>query len=202
MKDKIVVYPGEILKGFYFVEKGRVACVKYSYMGKEKVKFIMDKSSSFLESNVIFDVPSFSYFMTLEDSELIFIKKDDILKLLKTDYEVVCFILKSITAKFYAAVGEVDDMIFCDTESRICKLLINMAKSYGISKDNEIVLDFNITQQFISDVLGIHRITALRILKKLKKMKYIEQTKEHYIIKDLEGLKNYKNIHSTLKIFN
>jgi CRP/FNR family transcriptional regulator len=195
-KNEMIVCLGDILEGFYYVKKGRVVCIDYSTKGNEKIEFIMEEKSTFLESTVIFDLPVDAYFKAIEDCELIKIKKEDIMKLLKSDYEVTLFILKSITNKFYASQSQIKNMIFFDTEWRVCKLFLQLVDKYGKKIENKIKLDVNLSGQFISDILGINRITTVRIIKKLKSMNLLEQTDGYYYIKDLDGLKKYQsNLH-------
>jgi hypothetical protein len=53
-------------------------------------------------------------------------------------------------------------------------------------------LNFKISHQFIGHLLGINRITSIKIIKKLKGMNYIEQIDGYYYIKDLNGLEQYQ----------
>jgi len=41
-------------------------------------------------------------------------------------------------------------------------------------------------------LLGINRVTGVRILKKLKEMNLIEQSRHYFYITDPEGLKKYQ----------
>ncbi|MGI6449974.1 MAG: helix-turn-helix domain-containing protein [Desulfitobacteriia bacterium] len=44
-------------------------------------------------------------------------------------------------------------------------------------------LNIKISQQFISNILSMNRITSARIIRKLKKLRLIEQTDGYYYIK-------------------
>jgi CRP/FNR family transcriptional regulator len=66
-----------------------------------------------------------------------------------------------------------------------------MAEKFGIEEENAIKLDIKISQQFISNILGINRNTCIRMINKLKKLNYINQIHGYYYIVDFEGLKQY-----------
>ncbi len=191
-KNKIIVSPGDVLKGFYFLKEGRVIAYEYSPKGNEKIVCILEKGSIFLESNVLFDVPAFCYFETTEVTRLIFVKKEDILDLLATDLEFTLFVLQSLTKKFFSNVVHVDELLFYDAEWRICNLLSTFADNFGVEEENKVKLDIKISQQFVSNILGINRITSAKILRKLKTLKLIEQTDGYYYIKDIKGLRSYQ----------
>ncbi len=71
-------------------------------------------------------------------------------------------------------------------------LLLNFAKAIGEQQEQKIKLKLRMTHQFISDLLGINRVTGVRILKKLKEMNLIEQSRHYFYITDPEGLKKYQ----------
>ncbi len=196
-KNKIIISPGDILEGFYFVKEGRVIAYEYSPKGNEKIICILEKGSIFLESNALFAVPAFCYFVTTEPTTLVFVKKEDLLNLLANDLDITLFVMQSLTKKFYSNVNHVDELLFYDTEWRICNLLSTFADHFGVKEEDGIKLDLKISQQFISNILGINRITTVRIIKKFKKIKLIEQIGGYYYIKDLQKLKSYQ---ASLKI--
>lgn len=191
-KNKIIVSPGEILEGFYFIKQGRVISFEYSPRGNEKVICILEAGSIFLESNTLFEVPAFSYFKTTEAARIIFVKREDLLDLLAEDLDVTLFIMESLTKKFYSYFYHVEELLFHDSEWRICNLFSTFADNFGVEEENKIKLNIKVSQQFISNILGMNRITLARIIRKLKKLRLIEQTDGYYYIKDLKGLRDYQ----------
>lgn len=191
-KNKIIVSPGDILEGFYYVKEGRVIAFEYSPRGNEKIICILEKGSIFLESNALFKIPAFCFFKTTETTTLIFVNKDDLLELVTEDLDVTLFIMESLTKKFYSNVYHVDELLFHDTEWRICNLFSTFADNFGVEEETKIKLNIKISQQFISNILGINRITSARIIRKLKRLRLIEQTDGYYYIKNLKGLRDYQ----------
>lgn len=188
-KNTTIISPGEIVDKFYYILKGRILCIEYSSEGNGKIEFILESGSAFLESNLLFDIPAFTYFVVVEDTYLVHLTKNKLMDLIFSNSEVSLFIIESLTKKFYSSMFRIEELLFHDVEWRICNLFLSMAKSYGIKKDNFIKLDFKISHQFISNLLGINRITSIKIIKKLKDKNYIEKIDGYYYIKDLKGLK-------------
>jgi CRP/FNR family cyclic AMP-dependent transcriptional regulator len=191
-KNKFIISPGDVLEGFYFIQEGRVIAYEYSPKGNEKILCILEKGSIFFESNAMFGVPAFCYFVTSESSRLVFVKREDLLGLFTTDLDVTLFVMQSLTKKFYSNVYHVDELLFHDTEWRVCNLFSTFAENFGIEEDTKIKLDIKISQQFISNLLGTNRVTMARIIKKLKQIKLIEQTNGYYYIRDIQRLKDYQ----------
>ncbi|MCG1025836.1 MULTISPECIES: Crp/Fnr family transcriptional regulator [Dehalobacter] len=191
-KNKILVSPGDVPDGFYYLKDGRVKACTYSPKGNENILGLIEKGCIFLESNTLFSIPSDCYFKTIEPSNLLFFKKEDLLNLLKTDFDVTLLILQSITCKFLANLHSVNELLVYDSEWRICHLLLTFADNFGIEIENKIKLNIKISQQFISDMLGVTRGTTIKMINKLKELNLIEQTNGYYFIKDLQRLKNHQ----------
>ncbi|NBJ16615.1 MAG: Crp/Fnr family transcriptional regulator [Dehalobacter sp. 4CP] len=191
-KNSILVSPGYVPNGLYYVKDGRVKASTYSPNGNENIRGLQEKGSIFLEHNILFNIPTDCYFMTIEDSNILFIKKEDLLNLLKADFDVMLFITQSITCKFMVTNHLLNELLVYDSEWRICRLLLTFADSFGMEIENKIKLNLKISQQFISDMLGVNRATTIRAIKKLKEMNLIEQTNGYYFIKDLQQLKKYQ----------
>ncbi|WP_368293001.1 Crp/Fnr family transcriptional regulator [Dehalobacter sp. TBBPA1] len=191
-KNKVVFSQGDVPDRFYYIKDGRIKSYKYSPRGNEQIISLLEKGSIFLESGILFDIPIDSYFETMEDSHLIFVRKKDLLDLLATDIDVTLYIMQSVSHKFHFYEYLFDELQFFDTEWRICNLLLTFADNFGIEVENKIKLNIKISQQFISNILGVNRGTTIKIINKLKELNLIEQTNGYYLIKDLQRLKNHQ----------
>lgn len=191
-KNTLIASPGDALEGFYLIKEGRVIAYEYLPKGNEKILCILEKNSVFLESNVLFELPVFCYFKTTMDTSAVFLRRKDLLELLACDLNFTLFLMQAISIKFYSHVNHAGEMISHDTEWRVCSLLLTFAKNFGVKEGARIKINFNISQQFISDILGINRITTVRIIKNLKKKKLIEQTDGYYYLTDIQKLSCYR----------
>ncbi|AHF09370.1 MULTISPECIES: Crp/Fnr family transcriptional regulator [Dehalobacter] len=191
-KNKVVFSQGDVPDRFYYIKDGRIKSYKYSPRGNEQIISLLEKGSIFLESGVLFDIPIDSYFETMEDSHLIFFRRKDLLDLLATDIDVTLYVMQSVSRKFHFYEYLFDELQFFDTEWRICNLLLTFADNFGIEVENKIKLNIKISQQFISNILGVNRGTTIKIINKLKELNLIEQTNGYYLIKDLQRLKNHQ----------
>ena len=190
-KDQVIISPGEKLDGFYLVKEGRVIAKQYSPKGSVKIICILEENSIFFESNALFGIPACCFFKATENSILIFVKTEDLLDLLVKDLNVALFIMQSLTMKFYSNLNHADELLFYDTNWRVCHFFLTLAENFGVVEGNKIRINIKISQQFISNLVGINRVTSVRIIQKLKNLNLIEQTNGYYYIKDLEGLKKH-----------
>jgi len=191
-KDTIIDSTNEKEGGLYYVLEGKILCKKCSFSGREKIDFILGSGNIFLEGGLFNEEPTFSFYHIVEDSHLIYLAKDKLLQLMKDDLDVTLFIMESLSKKLQSSLMQIEEAVFYDTEWRICNLLLNFAQTIGEQQEQKIKLKLRMTHQFISDLLGVNRVTGVRILKKLKEMKLIEQSRHYFYITDPEGLKKYQ----------
>ncbi|AFV03152.1 Cyclic nucleotide-binding protein:Bacterial regulatory protein, Crp [Dehalobacter sp. UNSWDHB] len=191
-KNTIIASPGDLPNELYYVCKGSLHAYEYSTKGNERIVAILDEGSIFWETCFLFQVPIPYYFKTTKDSHLISIKHSDLINLLASDLSVTLSILQSLTKKLLTQMYLTDELLHYNTEWRICNLLIVIAENYGLEEDAKVKLDTNITQQFMSNLLGINRVTTVRVIQKLKRMKLIDFTNGYYYIRDIQRLEDYQ----------
>jgi CRP/FNR family transcriptional regulator len=114
-----------------------------------------------------------------------------LLQLLQRDFAVSLLILRSLSVKFLAFSKNHSDLLFHGSECRICRLLISLAHNFGVPVQEKIKLNLKLSQQSISDMLGINRGTTIKVFNRLKELDLLEHTNGYYIIKDIEGLREY-----------
>lgn len=191
-KNTLIASPEDLPNELYYVKKGRVLAYEYSPKGNERIVGIFENGSILWETCFLFKIPVIYYFKTAEDSCLISIAYSDLMDSLETDLGATLFILQSLTKKLISLMNQVDELQNYTVEWRICNLLITLANNFGIEEEGKIKLNFNITQQYVSNILGINRVTAVRIFQNLKKMKLIDFTNGNYYIRNIQILKDYQ----------
>ena len=106
--------------------------------------------------------------------------------------EIAMDIIQSLSTKFIAAMDQIRNMTYRSSEWRICDLLLIYADFYGVEYDGKILIQEKISQQIMSNLLGINRITTVRGIKNLKNMGLIEQINGLYCIRDVERLRRHQ----------
>ena len=82
------------------------------------------------------------------------------------------------------------DLVLNGKRGALFSTLIRMSNSYGIQKDNGILIDLPLTNQELANFCGTSRESTNRILSELKKNKIISVKKGKILIWDLQYLKN------------
>lgn len=193
-KNEIILYPGEKLNYMYILVEGKVLVLTNSLNGLLIYDFLLLPNCIIAEMCVNDKIECPSTFKCLEDSEIILISKDTIKNILKSDYDIASYLHNVTTNLFFRFFHQANEYATSSTEERITNILIEFAEEFGENNDGEIKINFNLSQQFISNLVGVKRITTARIIKKLKDENSIKLYESYYYIKDINKLKKYSSI--------
>lgn len=191
-KDHILVQAGERTRYCYIVKHGRVAAYEYTLTGEERIYNFNEQNSLLLEANLLFDYTSPVCFKTVRPSELVCIDKETLLDTINSDPQVSMDIMESLATKFMSSMEQIRHANFHNAGWKICDLLLIFADRYGVPYDGKILIKEKISQQLLSNLLGINRVTAVRAIKELKEMSLIEQINGFYCIRDVERLRRHQ----------
>jgi CRP/FNR family transcriptional regulator len=195
-KNTIIIEPGEIPKCCYAIKKGCVIGYEYSDGGDERVYDVMMAGSLMLDAILFMNggrgVPSPIYFKTVKNSELIQIEKQTIIREMQEDPRLTVEIIGSVANKFFSTMEQLRELKCHDAEWRLCNMLLIFSDSYGEPHDNKkILIAEKISQQILSNLLGVNRISITRLMKKLKDMGLVEQINGYYCITDIDKMKRH-----------
>ncbi|MGX8714727.1 MAG: Crp/Fnr family transcriptional regulator [Lachnospiraceae bacterium] len=191
-KNTILVRQQEKPAYCYVVKKGMVAAIEFTPDGEEIVYHVNEANSVILEEDVLFGWASQVEFKVVRKSELVCITRASLMNAVMSEPEIAMDIIQSLSTKFIAAMDQIRNMTYRSSEWRICDLLLIYADFYGVEYDGKILIQEKISQQIMSNLLGINRITTVRGIKNLKNMGLIEQINGLYCIRDVERLRRHQ----------
>jgi CRP/FNR family transcriptional regulator len=190
-KGDVFIEPGDVPKHCYVIKKGGVIGFEYAAGGDERIYNVMLPGSLMLEMNLILNRPSPVYFKTIKPTELICIDRHTLFEQMDDNFRLVINIIESISYKFLAAMEQVREVKCHDADWRFCSLLLMFAERYGVPYDGKIMIREKVSQQTLSDLLGVNRITVNRIIKKLRDLELILQINGYYCIQDTKKLRRH-----------
>ena len=198
----IIVGPGQATEYCYMIKKGRVVSYEILENGEECIYQIHGKGAIFLEGNVLLKRTSPIGYRTEMASELLRFRKKDLLSAFKESPEISLRLIESFAVKYEASVEQIRQERNKNATWRVCNLFLSMAEQIGIDLGDRIVIPEKISQQTILSMLGMNRITVVRIIKRLKEEGLLEQNERKYSICDAERLLEYQKRSSNTEIQN
>lgn len=187
-KGYIIAEPGSVVDCCYVVKSGRVIAFEYTPTGEERMYNFQEAGSMFLESVMLLRQPCPVYFMASEPSDLIRISREELFNALLSDPQINLDVIESISYKFLASMDQIRQARSHNVAWKICDLLLTFADRFGVPYDGKILIKEKVTQQMISNLLGINRITTVRVIKELKDLDLIEVINGFYCIRSVEQI--------------
>ena len=197
-KNFVLIEPGELATHCYIVKKGRIIAFEFTPMGEERVYNFMEENSILLESNLIMEIPAQVYFRTTQETDLICIEREELLTAMSKDQELTMDIISALSYKFFSSMDQIRQECCHNATWKFCNLLLIFADRFGEEYDGKVLIHEKVSQQMLSNLLGINRITAVRIVKELKEQMLLELINGYYCIRDIDKLKVYQNKADTL----
>lgn len=190
-KGEIIIHANDQLRDIYILLNGKAKQYVMSEEGREKILFILEPGE-ILGDISLFEQREIGFYVeAIENSELLHLTMLNLTEVLRKYPEFNLYIFSSLSKKARDLVDQIEDTCFKDAETRVCDLLIKLAFYEGKMNKESSIITFRTSQQFISDMLGINRITAVKIIKNLKMMGLLDVKGNKYIINDLSLLQMY-----------
>ncbi|MDO4314046.1 MAG: Crp/Fnr family transcriptional regulator [Eubacteriales bacterium] len=173
----------------YIVTSGRVVSYEYSTEGEERIYSVNEAESVLLEENLLFgyDVPV--NIRTAVESELICIDQPTLYKAVYENSEIAMDLMQSLSMKTLSSQEQMKCMNDHSAIQKVCNLLLIFADRYGVMESGEIIIREKLSQEYISNLLGINRITVVRVIKELKERGLVKRNDGYYCLCDIEQLK-------------
>ena len=181
-RNHIIIYPGDMIDYCYVVVHGRVVSMEYMSDGSEHIFNMFEEGSIFLESNLLIDTPAAVYFRTMMPTELIRISRDKMQAAMEADYDLVQFVMASMSYKYYSAMDQLRENYSHDAMWKVYNLLLIFASNFGKPRGDWVMIDLKLSQQMLSNFLGINRVTIGKVMSDLKQMEMVEIVNSFYCV--------------------
>lgn len=188
---QILFQDKESVTTVYFVIDGVVSLYKYNESGQKKVIFMLDKGKVINEV-IIQDLPASINCEVFEDSVILGINRDKLLRIMKNDFELCRSIIVSLSSKtrrLYRQLKNTSSSI--KMEKRLAAKLYKLGKDYGVKCSNGILIDIDMSITYLADLLGSQRETVSRALKSLEKQDLLIHKNKKIYLYDLCKLSEF-----------
>ncbi len=171
-KGEAIFEEGERLKGIFCIKDGVCKISKMSENGRNQIIGLVTKGDLLGERSLISDEASNLKAVALNDMEICFIPKEEILKDLSKNPNFTMDVLKDMAQTLKQADNVIVDMAQKTVKQRLAETLLNLHKKFGTNTENTI--DIHLSREDIANIIGTATESAIRLLSELKKKKIIE----------------------------
>lgn len=174
----------------YLLLSGKVQISKVTQDGRELALRICGQNDICGELTLFTQSPKYLLSaLVIEDCEVIAIKKEVIEKEIFQNASLAFEFMKWMSDHFRKTQTKFRDLVLNGKKGALYSTLIRMTNSYGIKKEDGILIDLPMTNQELANFCGTSRESTNRILNDLKRAEVISITKGKIIVHDLNYLK-------------
>lgn len=181
----------EDVKSIYFLVSGRVSLYKLNNLGEKKVIFAYGEGN-LLNEVMLQNLPASINCEMLEDSIVLAFPIQKFWNVMEKDNALNRAVIESMALKIRRMYRQLKNTTNDLTgEKRLAAKLYKLSKDYGITQENGIKIDMNLTITYLAEMLGSKRETVSRQAKKLMEMQLIIMNKNEFIIPDQQKLSEF-----------
>jgi CRP/FNR family transcriptional regulator/CRP/FNR family cyclic AMP-dependent transcriptional regulator len=182
-KNYMVFEEGEKRDTLYIVLKGRVKVSLYDEDGREYILDIIGKDGFFGELSLFEELSGFANVMTLEQSELLMIRRNDFMRFLRDKKDFAVSMIKELSKRLRAANEKLKRFAFLGVEGRILEYLMDIGQKSGVNIKDRIIIENGPTQVEIASACGCSRETVSRMIKSLVEKGRLSVLKKQYTLR-------------------
>lgn len=168
---------------FYLVAEGSVKVLKHTVMGKDIILEMMSPGDIFGGVAVLDKRPFPASALAMESTTVIRISRQNLLKIMEDYPTLKLDIVKYFSNKLRDAHEMLKNIATERVERRIASLLLKLSEKVGKDDGNYRKIDFPLTRQEISEMVGTTVETCIRTMSKFQKKSIVKSSDGRIMIK-------------------
>ncbi len=185
-KDNMVLIEEEIGSTMFIILRGRVKISRISDEGREVILSILVDGDFFGEMSILDGQTRSANAVTLEDSELMLIQRENFLRILRDYPQVAINLLKELAHRLRRSDEQIKSLSLQNAMGKVASTLLRIADDSGIIKHGQVEISQLPPQQDLANMAGTSRETISRVIKSLGQMGYVKKVGSKLIILDYE----------------
>lgn len=185
-KGEVIFEEGETLNGVYCVRDGICKLTKLSANGKDQIIKLVVKGELLGQRSIVSDESANLRATALNDMEVCFIPKAEILSDLKKNPDFTLDVLQHMAHDLKEADDIIVNMAQKSVRQRLAEALIHIHDSFGTNPDG--TLSVILSREDFASIVGTATESAIRVLSQFKKEGYISTIGKQIKIEDINGL--------------
>lgn len=185
-KGKPIFTEGENVQGIFCIKDGVCKMTKLSANGNEQIVKLISKGELLGQRSMISEEPVNLSAVAMEDMEVCFIPKSEVLKFFNQNNNFSMNVMRNICGDLKEADDHLVAMAQKSVRQRLAETLIYLEDTFGISEDKSLKL--KLSREELAGMVGTATESCIRLLSEFNKNGLIELSGKKIIISDRNGL--------------
>lgn len=188
-KENVILMEEEAGSALFVIISGKVKISRTSSDGREVILSILSESDFFGEMAILDGLTRSATVISIEESELYIIQRNQFLELLKSHPEISISLLQELTQRLRTADMKIKALTLKDAEGKVATVILQIADDYGKIKQGLVEIEKLPLQQDLANMAGTSRETISRTLHSFAKKDLVEIEGTKLRILDYEKFK-------------
>lgn len=171
-KGEPIFEEGETTNGIYCVKDGVCKLSKLSDNGKDQIVKLVKPGELLGQRSMISDEPTNLSAVALEDMEVCFIPKSEVLQFFNENNQFSMNVMRTICDDLKEADDHMVNMAQKTVRQRLVETLIYLEETFGKNEDGS--LRIQLSREELAGMIGTATESCIRLLSELNKSNYIE----------------------------
>ena len=186
-KGDTIFSEGEQVNGIFCIKDGVCKLSKLSQNGKEQIIKLVTKGELLGQRSMISDEAVNLSAVALEDMEVCYIPKTDVMGFFDTNNEFSMNVMKNICGDLKESETHTISMAQKTVKERLAETLVYLESTFGKNEDGS--LHIQLTREELAGMIGTATESCIRLLSDFKKLGLIDLSGKKITILELNKLK-------------
>lgn len=186
-KGEVIFEEGEHVNGIYCIKDGICKLTKLSANGKDHIVKLVTKGELLGQRSMISEEPVNLSAVALEDMQVCFIPKSDMMGFFDHNNHFSMNVMKTICGNLKEADDHTVNLAQKTVKERLAETLLYLHNTFGKNEDNS--LKVQLSRDELASMIGTATESCIRLLSDFKKLDLIELNGKKIILKDINKLK-------------
>lgn len=186
-KGEVIFEEGENVNGIFCIKDGICKLTKLSANGKDHIVKLVTKGELLGQRSMISEEPVNLSAVALEDMEVCFIPKNEVMRFFEKNNQFSMNVMKNICGDLKEADDHMVNLTQKTVKERLAETLLYLNDTFGKNEDNS--LKVQLSRDELASMIGTATESCIRLLSDFKKLELIELHGKKIILKDLPKLK-------------
>jgi CRP-like cAMP-binding protein len=176
--------------GIFCVLEGLVRQYTVSALGEELTLTILKPVAYFPMSWAMNDSPNLYSFEALTNVTVRRAPVDKLMNYINEEPKVTLSLMQELLSEYAEALARIEQLVFSDAYRRVISVMLYLAKHFGESYQQGVIVKHWFTQQDVATLVGVARETANIELVKLERQGLISYFDHSMFFPNMEELSN------------
>ena len=168
-KNNLIIFEDDRGLSLFIINKGRVKISRLSEEGGEVILAILGEGEFFGELSVIDGLSRSATVTSLDDVELLAMRRDDFLEALNKHPQMGVYLLRELASRIRKSDAQIKSLCLRNAKGRVASTLVRLAEDIGKVKDGKVIIPELPLQRDLANIAGTSRETISRVIAALEK---------------------------------